>query len=496
MKHKKLSDALEYISDHHIAAAATSKRRFPWVAAIAAVLVLAILLSAVLRPQVPDNSTLQDPTATFGTVPQTNPPITIQPVELLSYKYAVATAEYPILCGYPTEENMNLDAYSEWLDDQRALHDQPDGYADSLQECWAQLLPKLLSGKAGVNVVCSPANIYMALAMLAECTDGQSRQQLLRLMNADTMEALRTQANQVWRAHYNDDGLSKSILGSSLWLEQGYGFDEDTVKRLAENYYASVFQGDLGTKEMDKTLQSWLNEQTEGLLVDQVQDVKLDPATVLALATTVNYQVQWMNEFSTKANVQRIFHGAKEDSSATFMRTELTYGPYYWSDSFGAVNLGLEDGSCMWLFLPDEGIAPESIVAEVTAFLRLQKEGRANEKSLRINLSVPKFDVASDSELSDTLKALGVTDIFTPQTADFSAILPKDDGGYIDQVRHAARVLIDEKGVTAAAFTVINRAGAAMPPENEMDFTLDRPFLFVVESRDALPLFAGIINQA
>ena len=93
------------------------------------------------------------------------------------------------------------------------------------------------------------------------------------------------------------------------------------------------------------------------------------------------------------------------------------------------------------------------------------------------------------------LKALGVTDIFVSGTADFSAILPKDDGGYIDQVKHAARVLIDEKGVTAAAFTVIARYGAAMPPEDEMDFTLDRPFLFIVESRDGLPLFTGIVNQ-
>jgi hypothetical protein len=28
-----------------------------------------------------------------------------------------------------------------------------------------------------------------------------------------------------------------------------------------------------------------------------------------------------------------------------------------------------------------------------------------------------------------------------------------------------------------------------------MDFTLDRPFLFCVESRDGLPLFAGIVNE-
>ncbi len=30
-----------------------------------------------------------------------------------------------------------------------------------------------------------------------------------------------------------------------------------------------------------------------------------------------------------------------------------------------------------------------------------------------------------------------------------------------------------------------------MPPEEEVDFTLDRPFLFVITGEDGLPLFVG-----
>ena len=59
---------------------------------------------------------------------------------------------------------------------------------------------------------------------------------------------------------------------------------------------------------------------------------------------------------------------------------------------------------------------------------------------------------------------------------------------------HAARVAIDEEGVTAAAYTVMMEAGAAMPPDEEIDFTLDRPFVFAITSQDGLPLFIGIVN--
>ena len=62
-------------------------------------------------------------------------------------------------------------------------------------------------------------------------------------------------------------------------------------------------------------------------------------------------------------------------------------------------------------------------------------------------------------------------------------------------MQHAARVMIDEEGCTGAAYTVFMMAcGAAMPPEESVDFTADRPFLFLVTNFDGLPLFTGIVN--
>ena len=91
------------------------------------------------------------------------------------------------------------------------------------------------------------------------------------------------------------------------------------------------------------------------------------------------------------------------------------------------------------------------------------------------------------------LKALGITSAFNHE-ANFSPILSEQEA-WLDAVNHAARVKIDEEGVEAAAYTVMAVAGAARPPEDEMDFILDRPFLFLITSRDNLPLFAGVVNN-
>ena len=84
--------------------------------------------------------------------------------------------------------------------------------------------------------------------------------------------------------------------------------------------------------------------------------------------------------------------------------------------------------------------------------------------------------------------------MFDPASADFSP-MTADTEAYLSQARHAARVAIDEEGVTAAAYTVMMTAGAAAPPEEEVDFALNRPFVFVITGTDGLPLFVGIVHQ-
>lgn len=169
---------------------------------------------------------------------------------------------------------------------------------------------QFLSGSAGENLAYSPLNVYMALAMLAELTGGESRAQILDLLGADSIEALRQQASDVWNASYRSDGAVESILASSVWLNEDVSFNQDTMDTLADTYYASSFRGEMGSADFNKALQDWLNEQTGGLLSDQTGGIELEPETVLALATTVYFRAKWNNEFQESGTEPGIFHAA------------------------------------------------------------------------------------------------------------------------------------------------------------------------------------------
>ena len=112
-----------------------------------------------------------------------------------------------------------------------------------------------------------------------------------------------------------------------------------------------------------------------------------------------------------------------------------------------------------------------------------------------MNLSVPKFRVSGRTDLTAAARALGVTDALDAALSDFTPLTTERDDIYLSKAEHAAMIEIDEQGVTGAAYTEILLAGAGTPPEEELDFVLDRPFLFLVTGRDGSILFSGIIRN-
>jgi len=461
---------------------------------ICALLVLVVSVVSMTACAVPEESTqapvrdekIENITEENKNDERNVPPVTKQ----------LAKAEYPQMAQYPETDGISVDegAYDAWRTSVAAQRPENDDYKDGIREFYEVTMQEFLADTKGENKIYSPLNVYMALAMLAETTGGESRQQILDLLGSDSIEELRNNASVLWNANYCDDGTVTSLLASSAWLSNSIKYNEETLKTLAEYYYASSFSGTMGSAEYNKMLQDWLNEQTGGLLEEQASQVEMDPETVLALASTVYFRAKWEDEFRKENNSEDVFHTPEGEVKTEFMHQSGT-DMYYWGENFSAVSRGLENSGEMVLILPDEDVTAESLLTdrEVMDFIH---EGSSweNSKFLIVNQSIPKFDVVSDFSLVEGLKKLGVTDVFDFAESDFTP-LTTDTGVAVNEAKHAARVMIDEEGCIAAAFTVMLAYGAARPPEEQVDFVLDRPFLFVIKGQDMQPLFIGVVNQ-
>lgn len=418
---------------------------------------------------------------------------------------AIFEAEYPARAPMPDQaEYLTNDgefdfeaydlAYAAWLEDDR-LQYLSENDAEAFTENAASAAREVLAREDQKNKVFSPVNVYLALSMLSEITGGSTQSEILSLLNAESIDTQRARASAIFLSVYENDGQTVSIPASSIWLRDDTSYKPDALERLMKDHFASSFEGTMGDDKYDQEIQSWLNEKTGGLLEEQAKNISFDPDTIIALASSLYFKAGWTGEFSKSNTTTDVFHGINGDTQAEFMHKGGS-DIYYWDEKFGAVALPMTNGGKMWFIVPDKGISPESLFENEAIFSLTGSPGAwQNQTRLIVNKVIPKFDATGENNLIQSLQNLGVRLAFDPAKSDFTPLTNIPEIA-VSKAQHDARVKIDEKGVEAAAYTVIMAyATSARPPEEEMDFIVDRPFAFVITSEDGLPIFAGIVNE-
>lgn len=469
MKYEEILVALEEISDKHIEEAGKSPKRKKsvfWMSAVAALLVVVIGINVFSGPA----------------------RISAYAVALPE---AVRSVEFPEFDDYSDRD--------EWLEARDLWDNEVKLRAQIVRQAASDLCPFFTEGteqflltENGENKLWSPINAYIGLAMMTELTEGDTRQQILNLLAASDTEELRQQVSTVWENTYQNNKNEICVLANSLWLEKGFKYNQDAMAALGYHYYASVYQGDLGSDRINKDIATWINNNTGNFLSDSTGNISLSQDIVLALYSTLYFQAKWSDEFNSSKNTDGEFYMQDGTTQVTYMNKEREDMNYYWGENFSAVSMWLKNGCRMWFVLPDEGMTTNDVLESGTYMEMVLSSDWQDSKYMKVNLSVPKFDVSSVLELKDGLMEMGVTDIFDDR-ANFDGITA-DVPIFLTGASQAVRVQIDEEGVKAATYIEFPGAGSAEPAKEIIDFVLDRPFLFVI-TKNNLPLFAGCVNN-
>ncbi len=392
--------------------------------------------------------------------------------------------------GYTPHINLSL------LEAQKAGDATPADKTDLfLSLCWAFLTE--------TDGVISPVNLYTALSALAVGTDGETRAQIMRLLNAESISEVEKQADLEWIRLFKIDPSSDSaaVPAASLWVSEDAEIREEALDKLKDSIHASVFQGEMGSSGLNEALRRWLDLYTGEMLPDAVRETELEAGTLLSLITTLYYKTQWQMPFDGSASFTAPFYTPSGECETKFLHAEEMQGVYYETDTAEIGVLPLINGDDMVFLLPKNGGAPVSLLQDGTADFALRANSRITKMafleqinaSLGLNISLPEFDVTSEIDLRDGLSFLGVSDAFDPAKADFGTLFENEDGIYLKEATHTARVSVDKNGVTGAAFTQANvfTTGRVIHCKT---LKLDHPFLFFILS-ESTPIFAGIVSN-
>ena len=353
------------------------------------------------------------------------------------------------------------------------------------------------SFKDDKSTVISPISVLYALAMTANGADGETLSQMENVFGMD-IDTVNNYLHSTVSALPSDEGYTVD-LANSVWIKDDEGkfvVEEDFLKAVKSYYDAGVFKETFDDQTL-KAINNWVVQKTNG----QIQDIldKIDPDAVMYLVNAINFEADWDSIYEkhqvsdgefTKADgttqtVEFMFsdeHGYLEDENTT------GFVKYYKDYKYAFVAL-----------LPDENISVDEYIASLNGDKLAQL--LASKSGKMVLTSMPKFETTFDTEMSESLKALGMTDAFDYRVADFSRMgAAQQEGEHlcINRVIHKAFIRVAEKGTQAGAATVVEMVaeGAMAVTEKPKEVYLDRPFVYmIIDCSNNLPLFMGAVTE-
>lgn len=351
------------------------------------------------------------------------------------------------------------------------------------------------------NIFFSPFSISTALAMTYEGARGNTEKQMRDALKfiepkKDLHKAFNTLdlmlQRQMQDAKKSDPKSAFRLeIANSIWAQRDFNWLSSFLDVLAVNYNAGIYTVDFikAAEQARIAINKWVEGKTHEKIKDLIQPGVLDDTTRMVLVNAIYFYGQWLYEFKKEDTYDEPFSLLDGSQVNVPMMHHTEHHNYYKGEIYEALELEYKDCEVvMDIILPEMGKFTEF---ESQLSNMILEEIITNMKPTEIILTMPKFKSDATFELSKTLKAMGMTDAFNPNAADFSGMDGEKDL-FISEVIHKAYVAVDEKGTEAAAATAVVMKLSAAPVEQGIVVKIDRPFIYMIrDKKSGAVLFLG-----
>ena len=354
----------------------------------------------------------------------------------------------------------------------------------------------------GENFAVSPLSVYLSLAVAAECSAGETKEEILSAMDI-SYDVLSLEFIDFWE-RLETDGVS---IANSLWINEREQVFDECVNSLAEKYFCYSYMADFtGDNEgANRAVREFVKERTKGLID---KDFNLKKETAFALINTLYLKDVWGEEPLPETAETYEFTAA--DGSVReekFLRGEYRVGRAYEGEGFTSFYMRTQNGYRLQFMLPADGCSAEDIfTAENLKAVSEADYGGVDEENkilYHTRCIFPGFSASFNEDIKNLLREeFGTELLFDEWNCDFTSFVPKlpDSNVYCSEVRHVTQLKVDDKGLEGAAVTVVAADRATSAPMNDyedvyIDFVADRSFGFVISDPNDVTLFSGIVRN-
>ena len=368
------------------------------------------------------------------------------------------------------------------------------------------------------NLLISPMSISSALAMTANGADGNTREEMEKVLgNGLTLDQL-NEYLAYYAANLPNEKKQKVMLANSIWFRddpmlQVYDSFLETNKKY---YNSEIYKSAFDDNTVDD-VNSWVSKNTKGMIPSLLKhgDLKPTPEKIMMmmLINTLYFEADWMHPYDSSRTGTFTDLNGEEHSIQKMSSQESFYYDLGDADAFSKPYAGGE-----YSFI---GILPKE--NDIISYVNNMDAEKISEglktyediDNIELYVTIPKFSYDYSKSLSKVLYDLGMSEAFDKENANFTKMgkvttenpyasedadlseTPLTRPLYIDDVIHKTKIEVTEKGTKAAAVTAVMMAAAgAMPVEKKKIYiNLDRPFVYMIVDKNNTPLFIGVATN-
>ena len=395
-------------------------------------------------------------------------------------------------CDSSTPVSPNITIQPDNLDRDTLMEETDPELVDSLWE-FTSLTQELLESED--NEVYSPLSLYLALSMLLPATSETTHDELLEGLSISSTENFEENIQPLLKKNniLDDEEDYANLLTNSIWLQNDRDDYDEEILEVLENRYQAMHQfTDFKNEEKTKELiEAFIDAQTNGFI--QELDLNIDSSTTLLLLNTLYFKDQWQEQFKQETEFEFTTKDDKTIEVKGVMK-KFENPKYYVEDDLEMVMIPFRNGNQMLFIKPVyiEYFFEQDKISDIHSIL----ENLEYSENTSVNLTMPEVDVSSNfKELNKFLASLGFTELMS-DAPYLSYIEGEETGMIINDIVQQARITVDREGAEAAAYTSIGVEETSIPIiEEEIEMTLDQPYVMVVLSPEYIPMFVSTVNN-
>ena len=344
------------------------------------------------------------------------------------------------------------------------------------------------------NIFISPTSVALSLSMLYNGATGSTQEEIAKILNIkgvniDTLN----RANHALETDLNThDSSNQFLTANSLWAREGLSFRYQFLKDNRSYYQAQITNLNFANSEARGIINRWVTEETQGKIKEIINKTQGDD--VLFLMNTAYFQGTWQTGFDKTLIKNKPFHLInKSVKNYPFLSRQGSYN-YTENSQLKALDLPYGDGRfSLYVLLPKSENSLRNIVKELTVkkWRKLLSKFQETEGLLEL----PRFTLNYEVDLTHSLKSLGLSTMFEPSQANFSALSSQPT--YVNGIKHQTFLEINEQGIKSPSKDNLTiETASVINSQPQFSFVVDRPFFCIIQDNETGNiLFMGMIFE-